>query len=174
MIQASIIVCAHNPRPDYLSRVFAALRSQIVPYDQWELLVIDNASEPALAPRWDLSWHPNARHIRENEVGVAAARARGMAEAVADLIVFVDSDNVLAEDYLSEALRISKEWRILGTWGSGTIVPEYEQQPANYLKPYLSRMAVRESRQRLLEQRHILQRRNAGGRGDVRARERRE
>jgi hypothetical protein len=32
---------------------------------------------------------PNARHIRENEIGIAAERARGMAEAAPELIIFV-------------------------------------------------------------------------------------
>ena len=93
------------------------------------VLFIDNASEPALASRWDISWHPNARHIRENELGLAAARQRGMAEAASDLLIFVDDDNILAADYLTEALKIKRDWPTLGTWGSGTIVPEFEQQP---------------------------------------------
>jgi hypothetical protein len=33
---------------------------------------------------------PNARHIRENEIGIAAERARGMAEAAPELIIFVE------------------------------------------------------------------------------------
>jgi Glycosyl transferase family 2 len=138
-VDTSVIICAHNPRPHYLGRVLEALRNQVLPYDQWELLLVDNASEPALALRWDLSWHLNGRHIRENELGLAAARRRGIAEALADLLIFVDDDNVLAEDYLSEALRIGQDWPVLGTWGSGTIV---EQQPAEYLRPYLPRLAL--------------------------------
>jgi glycosyltransferase involved in cell wall biosynthesis len=145
MVDASVIICAHNPRPHYLERVLKALRNQVLPYDQWELLLIDNASEPALASLWDISWHLNSRHIREDELGLAAARRRGMTEAVADLLIFVDDDNVLAEDYLLHALTIKQGWPTLGTWGSGTIVPEFEQEPADYLKPYLSRLALRDN-----------------------------
>ena len=140
---ASIIICTRNPRPHYLERVLAALQGQVLPRNEWELLFIDNASEPALATRWDLSWHPNARHLRENEVGIAAARQRGMAEAASDLLIFVDDDNILAADYLTEALKIKRDWPTLGTWGSGTIVPEFEQQPEAHLKPYLCRLALR-------------------------------
>jgi len=147
MVQVSIVICAHNPRPDYLSRVIAALRNQVLPYNQWELVIVDNASEPPLAPHWNISWHPHARHIRENELGLAAARRRGMAEATADLLAFVDDDNVLAENYLSEVVRIAQEWPALGTWGSGTVVPEFERQPADYLKPYLVCLALRDNRQ---------------------------
>ena len=45
MLDASIIICAHNPRFHYLERVLAALRIQSLPYEQWELLLVDNASE---------------------------------------------------------------------------------------------------------------------------------
>ena len=146
MVDASVIICAHNPRPHYLERVLEALRNQVLPYDQWELLLVDNASEPALASNWDISWHRNSRHIREDELGLATARRRGINEAAAELLVFVDDDNILAQDYLSEALRICREWPTLGTWGSGTITPEFEQQPPGHLEPYLAFLALRSNK----------------------------
>jgi hypothetical protein len=48
-----------------LRRVLDALKAQTLPKEQWELLLIDNASKEPLAESWDLSWHPHARHIRE-------------------------------------------------------------------------------------------------------------
>jgi glycosyltransferase involved in cell wall biosynthesis len=147
MTEASVVICTHNPRSGYLGRVLDALRDQSLPYNEWELLLVDNASEPALAPRWDLSWHPNARHIREDQLGLASARRCGIAAATADLLVFVDDDNVLAGNYLSEALKIKQDWQRLGTWGSGAIIPEFEQKPANYLEPYLHRLALRENKE---------------------------
>jgi hypothetical protein len=44
----SVILCTHNPRPDYLSRVLASLRGQTLPAEQWEFLLIDNASRQPL------------------------------------------------------------------------------------------------------------------------------
>ena len=61
----SVIICTHNPRPDYLRRVLDALKAQTLPKERWELLLIDNASNEPLSGEWDLSWHPHARHIRE-------------------------------------------------------------------------------------------------------------
>jgi GT2 family glycosyltransferase len=141
MCKASIIICTHNPRPNYLQRVLSALRDQTLSTAHWELLLIDNASEVPLAPQWDLSWHPNARHIVENELGVAVTRRRGMLEASTDLLIFVDDDNVLDRNYLLEAVRIKHEWPQLGVWGSGAIVPEFEVAPqpdAAKLLPYLA------------------------------------
>ena len=145
MVQLSVVICSHNPRSQYLDRVLSALRLQSLPYEQWELLLVDNASQLALSARFDLSWHPNGRHVLENELGLAAARRRGMTDALSEVLIFVDDDNLLAENYLSEALRIGQEWPALGTWGAGTIIPEFERQPAGYLKPYLASLALREN-----------------------------
>jgi len=43
-MKVSVIVCTHNPRLEYLSRTLEALREQMLPKGEWELLVIDNAS----------------------------------------------------------------------------------------------------------------------------------
>src|SRR5215831_16568684 len=121
MLDISVIICSHNPRSDYLSRTLEGLRKQTLPKDRWELLLIDNASIDPLSLAWDLSWHPNGRHILENELGLTQARLRGMREASADLLVFVDDDNVLDISYLSRAIEINHNWPVLGTWGSGVI-----------------------------------------------------
>jgi glycosyltransferase involved in cell wall biosynthesis len=144
MVHASVIVCTHNPRLIYLRRVLEALRSQTLPLEQWELLLIDNASsEPLTSTTLDMSWHPHALLFREEKLGLASARLRGMQEASADLIVFVDDDNVLATNYLSEAIRIKRDWPILGVWGSGTIVPEFEVEPAEHLREFLGMLVFR-------------------------------
>jgi glycosyltransferase involved in cell wall biosynthesis len=142
-VHLSVIICTHNPRSGHLRRVLEALRGQTLPYNEWELIVIDNASDEVLAEVWDLSWHPFARHEREDELGVAYARQRGIREASADLLVFVDDDNVLDPNYLSETLRIGREWPRLGVWG-GSIVPEFEIEPPAQLRRFLSHLALRE------------------------------
>jgi hypothetical protein len=136
MLHASVIICGHNPRPDYLTQVLAGLRTQTLEPQCWELLLIDNGSETPLKPNWDLSWHLNARHVREPSLGLAYARQRGMREAGSDLLVFVDDDNVLDPNYLLEATRIGREWPILGAWGSGAIILEYERPPAKHLEKW--------------------------------------
>lgn len=73
----------------------------------------------------DLGWHPDARVIREDEVGLTAARLRAMREAKADLLLFLDDDNEVFPDYLEQGLKISAQWPILGVWG-GQWVAEYE------------------------------------------------
>ena len=139
----SAIVCTHNPRRDYLDRVLQALKSQTLPMELWELLLIDNASDELLSPEINLTWHPQARHIREEQLGLTPARLRGIQEAVAETLVFVDDDNVLDSDYLEVALRISKDWPTIGAWG-GQSLPEFEETPPEWTKPYWGYLAIRE------------------------------
>jgi glycosyltransferase involved in cell wall biosynthesis len=145
MLELSVIICAHNPRPQYLRRVLAALRAQALPAQQWELLLIDNLSAAPLASDWDLSWHPGARHILEPELGLSPARRRGVRESSAPILVFVDDDNVLDVNYLAAALSLGREWPKLGTWGSGATVPEYEHQPPQAVAALLPFLALRDT-----------------------------
>lgn len=142
MPEMSVIICTHNPRMDYLERVLEALRGQSFPLARWELLLIDNKSEHALAERMDLSWHPKARVVREEELGLTRARLRGIAEAKAELLVFVDDDNVLFSDYLEAAEKISVKHPNLGAW-SGQVLPEFEVTPPPEIEPFLGVLCIR-------------------------------
>lgn len=121
----SVIVCTHNPREDYLVRALRALQAQTLPKTQWELLVIDNASTNALCDTLDLSWHPSAKVIREERLGLTFARLRGIAESIGDYLVFVDDDNCLKETYLATAQAILEDHSFLGVIG-GTCEAEFE------------------------------------------------
>src|SRR3954468_24414259 len=136
MLDASVIICSHNPRSDYFARVLDRLRNQTLPLHKWELLIIDNASPVSLVTRWDISWHPTGRHVLERELGLTPARRRGIQEASADLIIFVDDDNVLDETYLAEAIKIKQEWPSLGVWGSGFIRGDFEAELPESLRKH--------------------------------------
>src|ERR1700730_18098165 len=145
VLQASVIICAHNPRSDYFARVLDSLRSQTLQLNKWELLIIDNASKVPLARHLHISWHPMVRHLVENEIGIAAARQRGIREARTDLIVFVDDDNVLDKTYLTQAIGIGRDWPLLGAWGSGSIRADFEVNPPESLTEFLPYLALRET-----------------------------
>jgi glycosyltransferase involved in cell wall biosynthesis len=145
MLEASVIICTRDPRPDYLARVLAALGGQTLPPDRWELVIIDNASKVPVAGICDFSSHPAVRHFTESELGIAAARRRGMREALADLLVFVDDDNLLDDTYLSEAVKIKQAWPLLGVWGSGFIKADYEVAPPGHLARYLPLLTLRDA-----------------------------
>ena len=138
----TVIVCSHNPREDYLRRTLEGLKSQTLPGDQWELLLIDNHSDQPLETRIDLSWHPHARIIREDELGLTPARLRGIRESRSDRLLFVDDDNILDRAYLAEAVEIGRKHPNIGVYG-GVIVPEFETEPPIHTKPLWQSLALR-------------------------------
>jgi glycosyltransferase involved in cell wall biosynthesis len=142
-LSLSVILCTHNPRPDYLCRVLASLREQTLPAEQWEFLLIDNASEQPLVERWDISWHSDGKHIREDELGLTAARLRGIQESSGKLLVFVDDDNLLDPDFLEQATAISARFSVLGVFGAGILEPEFEVHPPLALRSHLDLLALR-------------------------------
>jgi glycosyltransferase involved in cell wall biosynthesis len=141
--EISVITCSHNPRPDYLQQVLNALKNQTVTKSRWEYLLIDNASAEPLASRVDLSWHSNARHIREENLGLTHARLRGIRESASDILVFVDDDNVLDSDYLEQVVCLANKWPRLGAWG-GQTRPGFESEPPSWTRQYWSRLVIRE------------------------------
>jgi len=40
----SLAIGKHNPRADHFERTLRSLQKQTLPVDQWELLLVDNAS----------------------------------------------------------------------------------------------------------------------------------
>jgi glycosyltransferase involved in cell wall biosynthesis len=142
-MKLSVVICTHNPRDDYLGRTLDALRQQRLPKSEWELVVIDNASNPPLAGRLDLSWHPDFRLILEPEPGVIMARICGIREARHKVIVFVDDDNALAPDYLENSLSIAHNFPMIGAWG-GQQIPEFEAEPSPALADFLPFLALRQ------------------------------
>ena len=142
-VRMSVVVCTHNPDEDRLRRVLEALREQTLGKEEWELLVVDNASEERLSGRWDLGWHPRGRHVREDELGLTPARLRGIRETSGALLVWVDDDNVLDRDYLEVAVRLGAQHPSLGMWG-GSLRGEFEVCVPEWARPYLVYLAVRE------------------------------
>jgi GT2 family glycosyltransferase len=69
-----------------------------------EVVVVDNASTdetPRLVERAAKEW-PHIRLVREEELGPGAARHAGAKASKGELLVFVDGDMILGEDFVAE------------------------------------------------------------------------
>jgi glycosyltransferase involved in cell wall biosynthesis len=143
MIKISVIICSHNPREASLPRVLDALKSQSLPLEDWELLLIDNASQIPLRDRFPLAWHPLGRHLSEPTLGKLNAWFLAIREAKGDILIFVDDDNVLAGDYLEQALIISQTKPFIGAW-AGNIVPECKKPLPAWIGDQAWRLAILE------------------------------
>ena len=129
-IQISVVIPTHNPDKIRLERTLKALKQQNLPLDFWELVVVDNATpDTTYLSSFDISWHPNARVVYEGQLGLTRARVAGIESTDGDYIAFVDDDNLLAPNYLTEAIKIYQNASHLGSIG-GKSIPEYEKPPA--------------------------------------------
>jgi glycosyltransferase involved in cell wall biosynthesis len=139
----SVVICTHNPRTGYFAKCLEALRSQTLALSSWELVIVDNRSDTPLEDCMDLAWHPGGRMVREETLGLTPARLRGIRESKADLLVFVDDDNVLDADFLETAQRIMEERPFLGSW-SGQCRPAFEKAPPEWTRRYWGNLVIRE------------------------------
>jgi glycosyltransferase involved in cell wall biosynthesis len=143
----SVILCTHNPRVDFLRRTLDALADQRVHQISWELLLVDNCSDEPLEGRVDVAKIPSARIVREEALGLTPARLCGIRESLGSLIVFADDDNVFDSNYLQTAFSISRSHPCVGAFG-GQCIPEFtDGPPADWAKPYLQILAIREFEQ---------------------------
>lgn len=143
-MKLSVIISAYNPHGGRLGWTVAGLRAQTLPVTDWELVIIDNAStEMAGFTALDLSWHPQARIVREPKLGLTAARLRGFAEGRGDVFLMVDDDNVLAPGYLAEVMRLFASDPKLGAVG-GRSVPKFESPPPAWAREFDGLLALRD------------------------------
>lgn len=86
----SIIIPTYN-RPDLLRQALDSVAAQT--FADYEVIVVDDGSTPPIADA--VANHPSKPRIfRQVRQGPAAARNRGIAEARADLVAFLDSDDL--------------------------------------------------------------------------------
>lgn len=100
--KVTFIICTYN-RSDYLDDTLRSLQRQSLSDLQVEVLVVDNNSTddtPTIVQRHQKSYskdHKPIRYIKESNQGLSHARNRGIAEAKASCIVFLDDDIRAAE-----------------------------------------------------------------------------
>jgi glycosyltransferase involved in cell wall biosynthesis len=143
-MDVSVVIPTHNPHAGRLSRTLAGLKAQRLPRGRWEVVLVDNASVPAVTPAAfaDVS-PPDLRLVREPLLGLSSARRRGFVEARARFIVLVDDDNVLSPDYLADVMDCFERYPCLGAFG-GKSLPEFDEEPPAWQREFFPLLALRD------------------------------
>jgi GT2 family glycosyltransferase len=119
---ASVVIPTRN-RPHAVERCLDALAAQTLPPGSFEVIVVDDGGEPALAfdpARWAQKFQ--LKSIRQNNTGPAGARNRGVAEARGEFLAFTDDDCLPAPVWLEKfvaALRGKPEALVGGSTYNG-------------------------------------------------------
>ena len=129
----SVIICTHNPKCEIFSQVLDCLAKQTLPQSDWELLIIDNASQVSISSIYSFEDFSNVRVVVESKLGLTNARICGYRESKFELIVFVDDDNLCDPNYLFHAKTIMKQNLTIGAIG-GKSIPEFEVDPPTWFR----------------------------------------
>lgn len=135
----SLVICTYN-RCKYLPAAFQSIVQQDFPKELYELIVVDNASTDQTADIANSFINANttmhARYVFEKKKGLSSARNRGMREAKADIIAYVDDDVILSENYLRSVVNFFDE-HPNAVGAGGRVVPKYESEEPKWMSKYL-------------------------------------
>jgi glycosyltransferase involved in cell wall biosynthesis len=139
----SVIIPTYNPNLQRLQQTLNGLKAQSLPYSSWELIIIDNNSSSHFADNVDVSWQVASQIVREPRQGLTYARLKGFLSAKGDIIVMVDDDNILQQDYLQQVSTIFEANLKLGAAG-GKSLPLFETDQPEWLKEFYGSLALRD------------------------------
>lgn len=91
-VRFSVVTPTHR-RPESLQRMLAALAAQDYPFELFEVVVVADGGDRAFAAELGGRCFPfRLRAFAQDRSGPAAARNRGLAEAVEPYVLFIDDD----------------------------------------------------------------------------------
>lgn len=134
----SLVICTYNRAGDLrklLEQLFEQIKkhnsSDLNVKDLMEIIIVDNNSTDytqdlvlgLIAAR--TSWQPDIKYVLEQKQGSSFARNRGIKEASANLIVFLDDDVLLDKSWLLNVLTIAKAMP-KGYVAGAKVVPDWK------------------------------------------------
>lgn len=142
---------------DY-ENMMAANERSLMPQDVLEVVLVNDSPQIAIELSGIYASRPNWRIItNQKNVGIHASRIHGLSEASGDYVIFLDQDDILADDavalMLEEARRLAREssqrlcYKVLVSnallqQSDGTAVPwyrtDYHKRQIGRLRTYLS------------------------------------
>lgn len=124
----SVIICTYN-RDKYIYNVLKSIAEGTLSPDKYEILAIDNNSSDSTKSeilRFIEDFPAvETRYVFESEQGLSCARNRGIDESSGDVLVYVDDDAEVNENYLKSYYDFFCE-NPESMAAGGPIIPEYE------------------------------------------------
>lgn len=139
MIRISLVIPTHNRSGSLLVALESVVR-QTLPCEAWECVVVDNNSTDDTASRFAAfaARHPGVRlrMVRETGPGVSYARNRGLREAEAPLVAFIDDDERVNADFLRAYADFFDRYPAAVVAG-GRIVAEYPEGRPSWMSKWV-------------------------------------
>jgi GT2 family glycosyltransferase len=104
--RVSVVLATYN-RAALVERLLDQLGRQTLPPSEFEVVVMDDGSLPAVAPRLRALWTPYTLTVLEQQnSGAAVARHNAILRARGELLVLLDDDMQVPPEFLAEHVRL--------------------------------------------------------------------
>ena len=114
MTSISFVIAAHNEEK-YIGACIDSIKNAMYYYNnEYEIIVIDNGSTDQT---WLKASRENVRVIYEPKKGISSARYRGLKESKYDLCAMLDADAHVPPTWLSTALYVFDDPKIVAVSG---------------------------------------------------------
>ncbi len=143
----SVIICTYN-RDKFIGEALNCLAKQTLAANEFEIIVVDNRStdNTASIAKKFITDHPDlqARYVMEPNKGLSFARNRGIQEARASIITYIDDDAEVSPGFLESIVSFMRaNSKVVGV--GGKVIPKYSEtaEPewiSKYLNGYVGRM----------------------------------
>ena len=99
---ASVVVPTYN-RQNQIVKTVEALRKQTLSQSDSEIIVVDDGSSPPVEIE-------HVKALRLENVERSAARNAGVKQAKGEIIIFIDDDMIVAENFIESHIKAHREW----------------------------------------------------------------
>src|SRR5688572_2133831 len=137
----SVVICTYN-RDKFIGEALNCLSNQSLSPQRFEMIVVDNKSTDNTASivRKFIADHPElqVRYVMEPNKGLSFARNRGILEARASIITYIDDDAEVTSRFLESIVHFMKaDNTIVGV--GGKVIPKYsESREPEWMSKYLN------------------------------------
>jgi len=147
MEKLSVIICTYNPKQFVFQQCLDAISAAAVQQAPFEIIIVDNNSQPSLLEQEYISrflkQQANARVVIAQKQGLTPARLKGIEEAKGDLLLYIDDDNIIREDFFLKGIDIADRNQHIGAW-SGQVKLVFEKEPEAWTRRYWGMLVYRE------------------------------
>lgn len=105
----TVIIPTHN-RPAWLNQAIDSVLGQ--QFEDWELIVIDDGSNPPVRDRVSQYTDPRIRYVYQENCGLGLTRQRGVELSVGKFVCFLDDDDYYLPGHLD---CLAKAYRVHGS-----------------------------------------------------------
>jgi glycosyltransferase involved in cell wall biosynthesis len=141
----SIIICTFNPYKSIFEKCLKDIYQAWKLMENVEIILVDNNSTNNFINEEYVKKfiiETNANVLVEYKQGLTPARLKGIEGSKGDIVLFIDDDNFIPNNFLSEGIGIANDFPHIGAW-SGQVNLLFEEQPEKWTEKYWGLLVYR-------------------------------